>query len=95
MEITPGTKNSLTHERTKQEAMKVLCLARKDHYLIFVLGVSITPRHTCARTHRWLWCDERDGYPLGAGDQLGQEHQTVPQSAAATHWEHELSVCVC
>ena len=36
------------------------------------------------------------GYPPGAGDQLGQEHQTMPQSAAAAHWERELCwVCVC
>lgn len=65
----------------------MLCLARKDHYLICEQGVSITQRHTCTRTHR---CPQCDGYPLGAGDQLGQEHQTMPQSAAAAHWEWEL-----
>lgn len=31
--------------------MGVLCLARKDHYLIFVQGVSITQRHTHAHIH--------------------------------------------
>lgn len=40
-----------THEHTQQEVMGVLCLARKDHYLIFVQGVSITQRHTHAHIH--------------------------------------------
>lgn len=101
MEITPGTKNSHfhpihTHEHTKQKGM-VLCLARKVHYLIIVCSVSITQRHIrIAHVHMSGSSVMRDGYPPGAGDQLGQEHQTMPQSAAAAaHWECGLSVCVC
>lgn len=72
----------------------VLCLAREVRYLIFVRGVSITQRRvrtsTCA--HERLQRDERWVSTGGPGDQLGQEHQTMPQSAAAAHWECESSV---
>lgn len=53
----------------------MLCLARKERYLICVQGVSITQRHTADAS--------------GPRDQLGPARHTAPQSAKMeAHWEH-------
>lgn len=94
MEITPGTKNSHSHPiyTHKTESYESVVSSQKRPLSdLCAWCLNYTKTHTCTRTRRWLQCDERDGYPLGAGDQLGQASASISSSGPLGTWAE----CVC